>query len=98
MSQRFSFDRIAPIYDKLSYLIFWGNIQRAQRFFLTSIPPQAPVLVIGGGSGDILIELLNYSTLRHITYVEASTAMLNRSKAEGCEPSPEELHPSVPYN
>lgn len=80
MSQRFSFNHIAPVYDKLSYLIFWGSIQRAQRFFLTSIPPQSTVLIIGGGSGDILIELLNYRTPQYITYVEASTAMLNRAR------------------
>ncbi|GEM_PF-101481 len=80
MSRDFSFDRIAPVYDKLSYLAFRGSVTRAQRYFLSTIPPQSNVLIVGGGNGDILIDLLERVVPAHITYVEASVAMMHRAK------------------
>lgn len=71
-----SFDRIAPYYDRLAQLVFGRSMPRAQCFFLNRIPPNARVLVVGGGSGWLLPYLLAQPEIVHITYVETSIKML----------------------
>ncbi len=76
----FSFDRIAPVYDFLGYLAFGDRLQQAQKHFLSAIPPNSHVLVIGGGSGKIVLDLLDQAAFRQLTYVEASAVMLRQAK------------------
>lgn len=71
-----SFDRVAPYYDALARLVFGKSIQRAQYHFLDRLPPQARVLVVGGGTGWFLPYLLERPEVIHITYLEASATML----------------------
>ena len=71
-----SFDRIAPYYDRLARLVFGKDMQRAQCFFLDRLPPDARVLVVGGGSGWLLPYLLAQPAVVHITYLESSIKML----------------------
>ncbi len=71
-----SFDWVAPYYDRLARLVFGRSIQRAQRHFLDQIPPGARVLLVGGGTGWLLPCLLEKPEVAHITYLEASAAML----------------------
>jgi ubiquinone/menaquinone biosynthesis C-methylase UbiE len=71
-----SFDRIAPYYDRLAGLVFGRSIRRAQRHFLDHIPPGARVLVVGGGTGWLLVDLLKRPEVTHVTYLEASAVML----------------------
>ena len=75
-----NFDRVAPVYDFLT-LVFGGNIRRAQQYYLAKIPQNAHILIIGGGTGWILEDiLLLKKKLRHITYLEASAKMLGLAK------------------
>jgi ubiquinone/menaquinone biosynthesis C-methylase UbiE len=74
------FDRIAWAYDLLAFLIFGPSIKKSQVAFLGAIPPRASVLVIGGGSGWLLKELLIYCQPYQVVYVEASSKMLARSR------------------
>ncbi|MEM6842761.1 MAG: class I SAM-dependent methyltransferase [Bacteroidota bacterium] len=81
MTERpFSFDRIAPAYDFLGYLAFGGTLRRAQQHFLSVIPPHSHVLVIGGGSGKVVLDLLDRAEVHQLTYVEASAVMLRRAE------------------
>ena len=84
-----SFDRIAPYYDTLARLAFGGSIQRAQRYFLNKIPPEASVLVVGGGTGWLLPHLLERPEVIHVTYLETSATMieLSKQKIEHLSPS-----------
>lgn len=76
------FDRIAAFYDALAQLVFGQALRRAQRAALTGLPAGAPtVLVIGGGSGWVLGELLRARPRARILYVEASPVMLQKSRA-----------------
>ncbi len=75
------FNWIAPYYDSLAKLIFGKSIFKAQTCHLKSIPAHARVLVLGGGSGKWLNELLQTNHTCKIWYVEASSAMLERAKA-----------------
>jgi hypothetical protein len=80
MKRSFSYDRIAAVYDLLSYIAFFGRIQRAQRCFLTQIPRGSNILFLGGGTGWLLPDLFHSSRPRQITYIEASAHMLLRSQ------------------
>jgi tRNA (cmo5U34)-methyltransferase len=75
-----NFNLIAPVYDSLAKLVFGKAIQKSQRWLLQFIPKEADVLIIGGGTGWILTELLAKTNCRSVLYLEASKKMLDLSK------------------
>jgi len=74
--QPVSFDKVAPVYDSLASLVYGKAIRKAQQCFLSSLQFHDNVLIIGGGSGWILKDLLLQSKVKHISYLEASSKML----------------------
>ena len=46
------FNRLAPRYDALAKLFFGSDLLRATTHFFDSLPPNARVLVVGGGTGN----------------------------------------------
>ncbi len=76
------FDVVAPFYDRLAKLVFSDAQQQAQLYLLPFIPQQARVLIIGGGSGWILEQVLKYSQASHILYLEASPKMLRLAEQQ----------------
>ncbi len=76
-----NFDQIAPWYDKLARLVFGDQIQSAQTHFLEQLPAKGKLLIIGGGSGWILEEVIRLRPALQIDYVEASVKMLAQCKA-----------------
>ncbi|MCC9138578.1 class I SAM-dependent methyltransferase [Pontibacter silvestris] len=70
------FDRVAPFYDRLARLVFGKALQKAQLALLPHLSPKARVLLIGGGSGWLLEQLLSAHKHLNIYYLEASPAML----------------------
>jgi tRNA (cmo5U34)-methyltransferase len=79
------FDAIAKMYDGLARIVFGRSIRNAQLYFLNQIPIDADILILGGGTGWILNEILKLNPSCRIWYVEASAQMISRSKkrAEG---------------
>ena len=75
------FDGIAPIYDFFSSLIFGRALRKAQKSFLSSVPAGANVLILGGGTGYVLEELLSSNPTCKVWYIEASRKMIDRAKA-----------------
>lgn len=75
-----NFDFVAPFYDQLSDLIFGKAIRNSQTWLLPFIPENATVLLIGGGTGWLLTEIMQHSKAGKIVYLEASEKMLERSK------------------
>ena len=73
-----NFDWIAPIYDMLARVVFGRKLQQAQRVWLDQIPAEALVLIVGGGTGWILEQVLVYKPKR-VVYLEASAQMLARA-------------------
>ena len=71
-----SFDFIAPFYDRLAKLVFGRSIINSQLHFLNLIPDQASVLILGGGTGWILEELIARKPDCAVCYIEASSKML----------------------
>ena len=70
------FNRLAPFYDLLSYLVFGGAIQRAQLHGLTFLKGDEHVWMIGGGTGWALSQYLKKHPQLTITYIEASSKMI----------------------
>lgn len=72
-----NYDNASWFYEGLSKLIFRNAQISAQESFLNLIPPVSSILIIGGGTGQILesIAKLHPSGL-HITYVEMSVNMM----------------------
>ncbi|MBC3538377.1 class I SAM-dependent methyltransferase [Rufibacter sediminis] len=74
------FNCIAPVYDALAQLVYGDAQKRAQAHFLSLIPAGARVLVLGGGSGWILTELLRQSAPVHVLYLEPARNMLQQAQ------------------
>jgi len=67
------FDRIASLYDFLAKLVFGKTITESQKYFWIRFPDYSKVLILGGGSGWLLAELLKLSQT-----VESGTSMHQR--------------------
>jgi len=73
---------VARCYDALAGLVFGPALKKAQRAALAGLPAGAPqVLVLGGGTGWVLIEVLQLRPEATVLYLEASTRMLARAQA-----------------
>lgn len=71
------FDRLAPIYDPLARILYGKSIVQAQTCFLQLIPPFSKVLILGGGTGWLLAELLHLHPKCEVWYIESSVIMLS---------------------
>ncbi len=74
------FNSIAWLYDGLATLFFGNSILKSQTFNLRLVPEGARVLVLGGGTGRWLKELMAQNATCRIDYVEASSAMLKMAR------------------
>lgn len=81
MSARLNrFNWIAHYYDRLSKLVFGKSILEAQGCHLDLIPAHAHILVLGGGSGGWVSEIIKENKTCHILFVDASSRMLDKAK------------------
>ncbi|OKL39828.1 class I SAM-dependent methyltransferase [Pontibacter flavimaris] len=74
------FNRVAFFYDALARLVYGHTLQQAQLALLPFVPRQARVLVIGGGTGWLLEQLLQTGKRLDILYLDAAPAMLQRAR------------------
>lgn len=74
------FNRVASFYDALARLVYGQALQEAQLALLPSVPDQARVLVIGGGTGWLLEQLLHTGKRLDMLYLDAAPAMLQRAR------------------
>ncbi|GAB3572006.1 class I SAM-dependent methyltransferase [Hymenobacter daeguensis] len=76
------YDRVAWCYDLLAGLVFGSALRNTQRAALDGLPTGAPqVLILGGGTGWVLTEVLRRRPAATVLYLEASPRMLARSRA-----------------
>lgn len=76
-----NFDRIAFAYDALKCLAFGKSLHQAQNFLVPFIPEQSKILIVGGGTGQIILDIIKSKNVKAMTYVELSENMLNAAKA-----------------
>ena len=75
------FDRVAGFYDRMMRAVFGKSIVHAQTHFLPLIPPQAQkILIIGGGTGWIIQEVLKINPKAQIIFIEISPKMIQQAQ------------------
>ena len=73
---------MAWFYDALATLVFGPALRNTQRAALAGLPAgAAQVLILGGGTGWVLTEVLRRCPAATIVYLEASPRMLARARA-----------------
>lgn len=75
-------DKAVWFYDLLAGLVFFGRIKKSQKYFLNLIPNGSRILIIGGGTGWLLKEVVEGRPSCMVWYVEASSSMLGQSKKQ----------------
>lgn len=76
------FDRVAWCYDALAGLVFGSALRNTQRAALAGLPAGSPhLLILGGGTGWVLAEVLRRRPAATVLYLEASPRMLARARA-----------------
>jgi spermidine synthase len=93
MSDIDGFNRIARYYDTLKGIVFGKAIYASQLQHLQALPARGNILIIGGGSGELLNPLLAIRPEAVIWYVEASSAMISIAR----EKVPLPLHSSIHF-
>jgi len=86
---RKGFDRLAPFYDLMLKVSSGNSILRSQTILLESLPPLNKVLILGGGTGSFLIELLEQKNISAIVYVDRSEKMISETKKKIKNKSPQ---------
>lgn len=74
-----SFNAISPVYDALAFVVFGRKLQQAQLVWLGQIPAHATVLIVGGGTGWLLEQVLRRCQPQRVVYLEASEKMVARA-------------------
>ncbi|MEQ9468812.1 MAG: class I SAM-dependent methyltransferase [Ekhidna sp.] len=72
------FDHIAPVYDRLARLVFGGDVLKSQLRFLDQVKSSDRVLILGGGTGQLLEHL---PKCKEVDFVEKSSKMITRAKS-----------------
>src|SRR5687768_3937740 len=77
---RNGFDILAPFYDLLARCFFGKSIRNSQLATLAFIPEDAVIVIIGGGTGWFLKELMATIKARKVVYIDSSEKMIALSK------------------
>jgi ubiquinone/menaquinone biosynthesis C-methylase UbiE len=74
------FDRLAPHYRWMEWVLAGPKLQRCRTAFLPAIPAPRNVLLLGEGNGRFLAELMRRHPTARFTCVDASGGMLERAR------------------
>ena len=85
-----SFDRVAWIYDFLAGMVFGRAIRRSQTVHLSDLPKGGKVLIVGGGTGWILIEILKHLHPDQVIYIDSSPEMIYKTRKKLARKRPQD--------
>lgn len=74
------FDRLAAVYDGMARLVYGKSIRRVQTHYLSQWPKDARILIVGGGTGWFLEEVLKQTDPEYVLYVDLSSQMIEKSR------------------
>lgn len=89
---RSGFNFFAPFYDFFAFVFFGNSILNAQAFLLPEVGKCKSALVLGGGTGKLLMELLKRDVAEHYCYVDISDKMIAKSRARLKKYFPEKIN------
>jgi ubiquinone/menaquinone biosynthesis C-methylase UbiE len=76
------YNRIAGIYDSLAQLVFGKAMIQSQTVFLDRMQDTKSLLVLGGGTGWWLNDLMEMNPHLKITFVDSSSEMIRIAKTK----------------
>ena len=82
MKKNPDFSILASFYDFLGLLMFQGALHKSQIYFLNKLSSPSKVLVLGGGTGKFLIDLLKSNEVQDVTYVDISPGMIKKARGK----------------
>ncbi|MDG2455479.1 MAG: class I SAM-dependent methyltransferase [Bacteroidia bacterium] len=71
-----TYNFVAPYYSWLSYTVHGKDLINIQLDLIETLPDQGNILIMGGGSGDIIPHLYKHSPHLKIDYIDASSKMI----------------------
>lgn len=71
------FNSVSGYYDSLKRIVFGNAIRESQLHFLPRVSWATNILILGGGTGEMLVPLVQVNPESRIWYVEASSRMLS---------------------
>lgn len=77
---RKGFDRLSRFYDLLLRMSSGAAIPRSQTALLPQMPNGKKALIVGGGTGTFLVELIKSGKTEDITYIDISEGMIRQSR------------------
>lgn len=80
MDKNQGYDRIAFSYDFVAGFFSFNQINKSQLAFLSHLSDRSTCLILGGGTGYFLQQLLEIHSTIQVTYVDASVKMIAAAK------------------
>ncbi|WP_422360581.1 methyltransferase [Reichenbachiella sp.] len=74
------YDHIAWIYDSLAKWVFRGNVLKSQCHFLSHLNANERIIIIGGGSGEILKSIDQLNIPLTVDFIEPSMQMIEKAR------------------
>ena len=88
-----TYNRIAWMYDPLSKLFLGDEYINSKTYFLDRLKPGCSVLMLGGGTGGNLPEILErIGPQGSLYFMDASSAMIRKAKRRFYGPTPATVH------
>lgn len=76
-----SFDRIAPVYRLMEFVLAGNKLHRCRTAWLDVVPHPESVLLLGEGHGRALVECCRRFEKTPITYIDSSRQMIHQARA-----------------
>lgn len=85
------FDLLSGFYDLMLWSTSGNAILKSQTALLSCLPEIKTVLILGGGTGSFLVELLNRKNIESVTYADISAGMIKKTQNKIQKRIPEQL-------
>jgi ubiquinone/menaquinone biosynthesis C-methylase UbiE len=82
------FDFLSSFYDFASRFFFGSSLLKSQIYFLPELKQGKSILIFGGGTGKILVELIKQNVGLEYIYVDISSGMIEKTKKRIAKFSP----------
>ncbi|HSH65134.1 MAG TPA: methyltransferase [Bacteroidia bacterium] len=86
------FDFLCPFYDVLTTAFFGVSLITSQTYFIPQLKKKQAALILGGGTGTLLLELLRKDIAEKYYYLDISKNMIRKTQKKVLKQFPEQFH------